>query len=389
MSQSAHNSLRIGTIVASIATIASCDIAMGLTFQLLPLIMEARHTPASIMGLVAAMGPLGILLAGPVLPAVVGRFGSKTIAYVAIITILLCLAGFQLFPWIGAWFVLRLFLGAASGALFTVSEAWILSSAEASNRGKIVALYTTALSVTFAVGPFIIPLTGIFGWMPWLIGVTCVVISTLPLAFVRISEEAFKDKQGGTFARFVAKAPLLLFAVGTVTFFDAILISFFQIFALRSGLSLHTSSWILGVGIVGNALTQFPIGALADRWSRIKVVVALALITIAMCLAMIWAVQSWLIWPIVLIGASTAFGIYTIALAIVGDEFDGPDLIAGAAAFGVMWGVGGMIGPAAAGLAIDAFGVNAMPLTLAATYGVLLLGLALTGGRLVRSTAHE
>jgi predicted MFS family arabinose efflux permease len=127
---------------------------------------------------------------------------------------------------------------------------------------------------------------------------------------------------------------------------------------------------------------------LADRWSRMRVVVALAVATMAMSLAMIWTVHSWLIWPVVIIGASTAFGIYTIALVIMGDEFDGPDLVAGAAAFGAMWGVGGMIGPAVAGAAIDAFGINAMPVTLAATYGVLLLGLALTGGRLVRRVAH-
>jgi MFS family permease len=380
--------LRTGNIVASIATIAGCDISMGLTFQLLPLIMEARHTPAWLVGLVAAMGPLGILLAGPVLPSIVARFGSKTVAYIAIVTILVCLAGFPLFPWIGAWFVLRLVLGAASGALFTVSEAWILGSAEASNRGKIAALYTTALSVTFAVGPFIIPFTGFLGWMPWLIGIACVLISTFPLTLVNVSEDAFKDERGGSFGRFVTKAPLLLFAVGTVTFFDGILLSFFQIFALRSGLDLQTSSWILGAGIVGNALTQYPLGMLADRWSRMKVVVTLAIITIAMCLAMIWTVQSWLIWPVVIIGASTAFGIYTIALAIMGDEFNGPDLVAGAAAFGAMWGVGGMIGPPIAGAAIDAFGVNAMPATLAATYAVLLLGLAVTGGRLVRRVAH-
>src|SRR6476620_1593791 len=47
---------RYRTIVAAIATIACCDIAMGLTLQLLPLIMEQNRVPAWIMGRHGAFG---------------------------------------------------------------------------------------------------------------------------------------------------------------------------------------------------------------------------------------------------------------------------------------------------------------------------------------------
>jgi hypothetical protein len=109
-----------------------------------------------------------------------------------------------------------------------------------------------------------------------------------------------------------------------------------------------------------------------------------AAVTIVLCVAMIWAVRSWLIWPVVIVAGSTAFAVYTISLTILGDRFEGPDLIAGSAAFAAMWGVGGLVGPPIAGAAIDTFGVNAMPLTLALFYIVLLGGLALSGGQLVR-----
>jgi ribose/xylose/arabinose/galactoside ABC-type transport system permease subunit len=51
-----------------------------------------------------------------------------------------------------------------------------------------------------------------------------------------------------------------------------------------------------------------------------------------------------------------------------------------------MWGVGGLVGPPIAGLAIDLFGIDAMPVTLAMFYVVLLIGLLISGGRLVRET---
>ena len=85
---------------------------------------------------------------------------------------------------------------------------------------------------------------------------------------------------------------------------------------------------------------------------------------------------------------ASAFGVYVVALATLGDSFSGADLIAGAAAIAAMWGVGGLLGPPIAGLAIDIFGIGAMPVTLAGFYVVLLGGLLISGGRLVRGAAH-
>jgi MFS family permease len=379
---------RNGNLVAAIATIACCDIAMGLTFQLLPLLMEQRQVPAWIMGLNAAMSPLGILLAGPLLPRIVSHVGSKRVVYTVIAAIIICLAIFKLTESLLAWFLVRFAFGIAAGTLFSVSEAWVLTFAERGNRGRIMGIYTTVLSVSFAIGPAIIPLTGINGWMPWLIGMVCVAASAAPLALITVSEDAFRDGDGGSFFRFIARAPLLLFAVSAVTIFDSILLSFFPIFGLRSGLTLQTVSWVLAAGIIGNVFMQYPIGWLADHWSRMGVIVTSAIATVVLSLAIIWAVHSWMIWPVVVLVGSTAFAVYTVTLAVLGDNFDGPDLIAGSAAFGVMWGVGGLVGPPIAGFAIDWLGINAVPVTLSLAYVVLLLGLLMTGGRLVAGSHH-
>ena len=77
MSATAATPWRYGNLVAAIATIASCDIALGFTFQLLPILMEMQHIPAWIIGLNTAMGPIGILLAGPFLPRIISRVGAK------------------------------------------------------------------------------------------------------------------------------------------------------------------------------------------------------------------------------------------------------------------------------------------------------------------------
>jgi MFS family permease len=373
-----------GNLIAAIATIASCDVAMGFTLQLLPLLMEANKTPAWVIGLNTSMAPLGILLAGPILPRIIARVGAKRMVYMAVTFNIAGLLIFKLVPSLYIWFPLRFLFGISSGALFTISEAWILTVADPSKRGRIMGLYTSVMAVSFSLGPFMLPYTGTDGWLPWVIAMSGLGLSIVPLAFVSVSDDAFRDEHGGGFWRVVRRAPLLLFAVGAATLFDSVFIAFFTIFGIRSGLSMAAASTILGLGIVGNMLFQYAIGVFADRWSRIGVVVVSAAVTVVLCLSLIWLVHTPLLAPAVIILGTSAFAVYVVALAASGDAFKGGDLIAVSAAFSAMWGVGGLIGPSVAGVAIDAFGINAMPVVLAAFYVILLIGLALNQGRLVR-----
>jgi MFS family permease len=375
---------RRGDLVAAIATIAACDIALGLTFSLLPLILDARGVPAWLIGANAAMGPLGITCAGPFLPRIVRRFGARLLVFASIAVICVGLACFKLFPSLPAWFVIRFIFGTAAGTLFTVSEAWILSIANAGSRGRIMGLYTSILSITFAVGPLIIPTTGIDGWMPWLIGIACVLVSIVPFAFVTASDAAFRTEEGGGFFAFTKRAPLLLCAVLAVTLVDGIILSFFQIWGLRHGVGLKEISTILGFAIIGNVLVQYPVGLLADRWSRTAVVVLGSIATVILAIGLVWTVDSWALWPVALLLGSTAFVAYTIALTVLGDEFKGPDLIAGSAAISVMWGFGGIAGPPLAGIAVDTFGADAVPIAIATPFAVLLVLITVARGRLVR-----
>jgi MFS family permease len=376
---------RWSNLVAAIATISAVDVAMGLTLPILSLLLEKRGVSASIIGLNAAMGPLGIILAGPFMPHIVRRMGAKRLAEIVIVLSAALLLAFKAFPSLLAWFIIRFVSGIAGGTIYTLSEAWIVHFAEGPRRGRITAIYTSVLSASFAVGPLLIPYVDIDSWMPWLIGFAMIMASYLPLRFVTLDDEDFRSGEHQSFAAFVGRAPLLLFAVSTATVFDAVMLSFFTIYGLRNGLSLHAASWALGVAIAGNALLQYPIGMLADRWSRASIMWLSAIMTVLLALMLPFVIRNWLLWPVMFVMGSTAYAIYTAALAILGDRFKGAELIAGSAAFGATWGVGGIVGPPLAGLVVDGFGIDALPYFFAASYGVLVLLLAFSRGSLVRA----
>jgi MFS family permease len=384
----AESTSRTGIIIAALATVGACDIAFGLTLQLIPLLMNEKGWPAWAIGLNSAMGPIGILMAGPFLPRIIARVGTRQTVLTIICVLVISLAAISSLP-VWMWFPLRFFFGLSTGALFVVSEAWILSAATAENRGRVMGIYTSLLSVTFATGPLILPWTGIHGFLPWGIGIACILLAILPLAFVRVSDAQFsRHDGGGSFFGFVRRAPMLLYAIGAATLFDNVLIAFFTIYGIRNGLELSEASRLLGIGIIGNVLLSYPLGWLADHWSRKAVVYLSAAITVVLSLSLLVVIGHWSVWPIMMVLAPMAFATYVVGLATMGDKFKGPDLMAGTAAVATMWGVGGLIGPPVAGAAIDLVGINSVPFTLAAFYVLLLIGLGLTGGRLVRGAGN-
>jgi MFS family permease len=141
------------------------------------------------------------------------------------------------------------------------------------------------------------------------------------------------------------------------------------------------------VAIAGNAILQFPIGMLTDKWGPINVMWLATLVSMAMSALLPFTITTILIWPVAFIAGAAAFAIYTAALAVLGDEFKGPELIAGSAAFAATWGVGGIAGPPIVGAAIDAVGIQAVPVFIVILYGVLAALLFLSNGQLVRKAA--
>jgi MFS family permease len=373
-------------LIAAIATIVVADIGFGLTYPLLNVILESRRIDAAVIGLNAAMGPLGIILSGPFIPRLAARFGGRPLALAAMIAIILVLLSFPLFPAIEMWFVTRFLFGVAGGTLYTLSEAWILGFAPPDARGRVAAIYGSMLSLGFSAGPFLLPYTGVEGWLPFVLAAMLVAVSALPLLFIDLDDGRHEHTGGTTMLGFVRRAPLLLFAVATLTMFDAVMLAFFPIFGLRSGLDLKTASWALAVAIAGNAVLQYPVGWLADRWSRQGVLWIAAIATPLLAMSLPFVVTTPLLWPVALLLGTSAYAVYIIAMTVMADRFQGTDLVAGSAAFGAMWGVGGIVGPPVAGIALDLLGPPGIAITLTAIYVGLIAGLLLARGELVRSS---
>ncbi len=365
-------------IAATIAMMGVFAITLGLTYPLLSLVLEAQGVGAGMIGLNAAMTPLGIIVSAPFIPGIAKRFGAWNLSIVFTVSAAVIMLLLGATRSLEAWFLLRFLLGVFVDGLFIVSETWINQLAKPHNRGRIMGAYTTVLAAGFAVGPFVIAEIGSSGWTPFLVGAAAPLLILVLLLPVRRRVPAFDREEHASIRAFARAAPLLLVAVGIMALFDSAVLALMPVYGLRVGLEEATAALAVGVLVSGNVLFQFPMGWLADRFPRRLLMAACVVATILGAALLPWAVgHPLLLWPLLFLWGAVAFGIYPVIMAELGDRFTGAMLLAGNAGFAVMWGVGGMIGAPVAGGLMEQIGPNGLPLTLAAFYGAFLVMLCL------------
>jgi MFS family permease len=356
-----------------IATVSVFAIAQGLSYPLLSFILERQGTSSALIGVSAAMTPLGMIASAPLIPSLSLRFGAGATALTcaALAALLLGLIGWtqDLF----AWFPLRFLLGAVVIPLYVLSEVWIIALAPPKRRGRVMGIYTAIISAGFAAGPLSLMLVGSHGWPPFLVGIVAFMVCGMCLAAVLPRLPRLDD--GGKEASvrsFLPHAPVLLLAVTVAAVFEHGILSLLPIYGLAYGLDEAAMSGLLTVLIAGNIALQVPLGLTSERLGPRSVLIACSAGTALGCLLLPLVIGTLLQWPLAFLWGALSYGMYTVALVELGERFSGSMLVAGNAAVALMWGVGGTAGPPATGAIMDAIGVQGLPLT----FGLLCFGLA-------------
>ena len=363
--------LAIGAVTATVSVFA---IAQGLSYPLLAFILERQGVSPTMIGLSAAMSPLGMIVASSFVPRLVNWLGGVR-------TVLICsVMCATMFALIGAtqnlwlWFPLRFMLGFSVIPLYVLSEVWMIALAPAHARGRFMGVYTSIISLGFALGPATLALVGTQGWAPFLVGISAFVTCGLFVLAVSARLPAFhEDEQQGTVRRFLPVAPTLLLAVVVAAGFETAMMSLLPSYGRAFAIGEGQMATLLTVFIVGNFALQVPLGLLADRWNARGVMLLCAVMAIVGCALLPVVLGTPAQWPVAFFWGAFAYGIYTMAIVELGQRFTGSMLVAGNAAFALMWGLGGISGPPSAGIAMQVFGANGLPLILASLCLILVV----------------
>jgi MFS family permease len=366
---------RARTLVAVIAGISVYGLTFGLTTPLLSLILESRGAERGIIGLVAAMPGLSLVIVSPFVPALLASVGVLRLLGICLLLDLLLVLALPLFDGLAAWILIRFLTGATTACLFIAAETWINELAEEATRGRVIAVYNAALAASTAAGPVIIPLTGIEGWLPFLIAGACIVVAGVPLAFATGGMKVVSPKHS-TFrmTTFVRTVPAIAMSIFVLAFVDFAILALLPVYGVRNGLREASAAIMLTIVGIGRIILQYPIGWMADRSDRASLMLVCVGGTAAGALLLPWAIgRPGMLAMLLLAWGGFLGGIYTIALTIVGQRFRATELAVANAAIGVLWGVGGLVGPAAVGLAMDVVDPGGFVITIVLACTLVLM----------------
>ena len=362
------------SLVAIYAAAAAFGFMLGLSSPLLSLILESRDVGSSLIGLNGAIASLGFLASAPIIPVLVRKLGIIRFIASSVVTATISLLLLRAIDDIAAWFVLRFILGAAISGLLLISETWINQIADPASRGRAIGIYVTVITAAFAAGPMIIPITGTDSWAPFIVGALAILVSGAAFLPVRKIAPKFDDRQSVWLLSFFTVAPTLMAAVAVVAIIDGAMIVHLAVYGLRLEAGLTIATAMVSAFLIGNVLLQVPLGWMADRLNGYRVLAICSIAGVLCSFAVvIFTPNHYIILPFLVILGGFTYGLYTIALTLLGERFSGNNLVAANAAFAIMWGVGGIAGPAVGGLAMDAVGPQGLPFTIVVTCGLFLL----------------
>lgn len=384
MSLSRSTTLLLARVMA---TATMVGIGLSLSTPLLALVLEAEGVPRALNGLNAASGGLGALLVAPLVGRLVRWGASRAMAA----GIILCALVFLLLPLrveLWTWFGLRVLFSAGIAALFIMSESAINALVDDTVRARVLGLYGALFSLGYVAGPGIVALVGSAGALPFVIGAVILLLGLVPLLGASHIDRALRGQEGAARVRLeplkrLRAAPIVFTTAALYTTLEVSHFAFLPLLGLSHGFIERDAALLLVAFIAGNIVLQYPVGWLADRLGRLRVLAAVALVTAGAHLVLGPAIAAgWVVWPLLVLLGGAAGSMYSLGLALLGDAFPPAELAPANTLYVIMLQLGVLIGPALSGAVMQGIGVGAFPPMLAIVTLVLPLAMLLTRRRL-------
>jgi MFS family permease len=348
-------------ILAAIMCTGSIALAWGLSSPLISQNLERMTGSGVLLGWLISLAAVATIIATPFVPKLLSRFSGRSVLVACIIIGTLTIPALKIFMHPVAWFGIKFVASCAFTVVFVIAEIWINQLAPQHLRGRIFGIYGAALAGGMGIGSGLAVATGIDGWTPFLVCTAINAAALLPvLAFSKARKIEQPPKDDARFSAIVEifkAAPAIMACAIVFGAIEQSLMYFLPVYDTRLGHSEYTARVLLLIAAVGNFLFQIPMGMLADKMNRGRLMIALMVVASVGPLLMAYVGPNFpalASLAFLYIGLTTA--LYTVGLVSLGERFKGHKLSAANAAFIMSYGVGSLAIPPIAGKMMDVFG---------------------------------
>lgn len=364
-----------------IAAVFISAVGYGISFPLISINLERTGVDGWLIGVNAAMPALGWIIGSALVPLLQLRAGmgirALAIGFLAVAAV--SIAGLRFAEDYMSMTALRLLFGGGIGLFYRSVEYWINGLSTDGGRARNLSINGVALMSGLVIGSVLQPELGQTGWVafgPVLILILFAMLLTTLWPVLNAPTSSVVSLR--LVFSYIGLLPVAYIAVLAYGLDESVPASLAQIYALKNGLGEDVAAYTLAAAALGNILIPIPIALLSDRIGRLwPLTVSAAGAAVSALLIPYTLGNPTVFLLLLLICAGTAGTVYGLALAMIGDRFQGADLVIANAAFGIVYATGSVVGPVINGAALDTLQSHGLML-LSATIFLALIFVLLT-----------
>jgi MFS family permease len=343
----------------------------GLHGSLIGIRSAAENFDTTTTGFIMSGYSLGLILSAYLTPHLVKYVGHIRVfaAFASIVSTAVLLIPLWIDPLF--WFAMRFVAGVCTSGLYIVAESWLNEAASNKNRGKLLSIYMTLTFGAMGCGQLLLNITDESGFARFIAVSALVSLALVPISLMRSEPPNIESARGVSVRDIYRASPLATVAVFTNGLGQSAFFSMGAVFGITVGLSLPYISLMMALPPLAVILSQYPLGALSDRFDRRAMLTGLSLLAAGLC-AM--AIPAAAVSPFALIGIITAFGaialpIYSLVLAYANDHLSKDQMLGASSKLILVYGIGAILGPLLAGGFMRQFGSSGFMIYMFLVYG--------------------
>lgn len=330
------------------------------TFVSLRLEMEG-YSPEEI-GIVTASLYTGVLIGS----FWIGRWIAKVGHIRSFIVFALVLAAIVLAQafWVHSWYwsVLRLIGGMCMAGVFIVIESWFLMQSGPSKRGVALSLYLAVFYVALSSGQLLIDAADPMGILPFCITAFFLLCSIIPISLSKTGVPVQAEHVRLSVGQLFRISPLGFIGSVVSGMLLAAVYGLVPIYAKESGMNISQIGVFMAVLIFGGFSLQWPMGKWADKSGRRKVlnIASFGTAILALALALLPPTATVPLFILAFIFGGFSFTIYPLSMAYACDGVKESQIVAVTGGFVLSYGIGAIIGPLLAPVAMQFLGSSGL-----------------------------
>ncbi len=298
-------------------------------------------------GFIVAGYYLGYLIGSIVIPILLERVGHIRVfaALASLASIAILLHTVFIDPY--SWFFIRILTGVSLSGIYVIMESWLNDKSSNQSRGRMLSIY---MIITFSFvggGQFLLNLSDPFKVDLFILVSVLLSFSLIPILLSITEAPNFNNPKRLELKELFIISPLGFVGAIFIGLAHSALFGYGAVYATAKELSTFQISIFMVIVSSFGAILQWPIGYLSDRFDRRIILIFVTLIAAGLSIfIVISSYLSILVFFIILaLYGGMSLPMYSLAIAHINDFLQPNEIVSASATFGILVGIGAIMGP--------------------------------------------